>query len=163
MDKIEWTFLLIGELSLPVPVGSAKQKVQFGKNHPTVTWGFKQIESIRGSVDKSKCQLAPPSLPDWWWRWWWWLLLKILSDLQINICSLGRDRKYLRTNNKIFRKLTIQHLLLTGFILNNLLKYVIDEYYYLQKLPVILHILVKFNYNYKYLCQSPKALPSPAR
>ena len=119
MDKIEWTFILIGELSLPVPVGSAKQKMQFGKNHPTVTWGFKQIESIRVSVDKSKCQLARPSLADWW-------LLKILSDLQINICSPGRDRKYLRTNNKIFRKLTIQHLLLTGFILNNLLKYLKD-------------------------------------
>ena len=50
-------------------------------------------------------------------------LLKILSDLQINICSPGWDREYLRTNNKIFRKLTIQHLLLSGFILNNLLKY----------------------------------------
>ena len=69
-------------------------------------------------------------------RW----LLKILSDLQINICSPGRDRKYLRTNNKIFRRLTIQHLLLIVFILNNLRKYLKDiqntEYCYLMRLVV---------------------------
>ena len=84
----ELSFLLVSWLSLPLPVGSPKQKMQFGKNHPTVTLSFKQIESIRVSVDKSKCQVAPPSLPDWWW-WRWWMLLKILSDLQMNICSPG--------------------------------------------------------------------------
>ena len=124
MDKIEWTFILIGELAqLTAPCRLAQTKdaiwqkssncylkLQTNWKHQSFCWQ-KQVPGCSSFITR--------------------LMVVEVVDVVKNsiwfaneyLFSRGGTGKYLRTNNKIFRKLTVQHLLLSGFIINNLLKY----------------------------------------